>query len=147
MATKILPTFLPALQSWNLGWLHPKNSILLLRKCIPFHQSSKVLNPKKKGKTWSPGLVQHAQVFGARPPLKLNPMREGTETLATLFSQLYYHLEGEEIPIWDILELDIPLEFFFSGILPHTSKEVAKNHCPLTLPFRYKAVFPPPYHN
>jgi hypothetical protein len=46
-------------------------------------------------------------------------MLEGTKTLATLFSQLYCHLKGEEIPIGDILELDTPLEYFLNGILPH----------------------------
>jgi len=33
----ILPIFLPTLQSWNLGRLHRKNPMSLLRKCILFN--------------------------------------------------------------------------------------------------------------
>jgi hypothetical protein len=49
-------------------------------------------------------------------------MPKGTKTLATLFRQLYHRLEGEEIHVGDIPKLDTPLEYLFSGILPHASK-------------------------
>jgi hypothetical protein len=41
-------------------------------------------------------------------------MHEGIETPTTLTNQLHYWLEGEEIPIGDIPELDIPSDYFSS---------------------------------
>jgi len=35
----------------------------------------------------------------------------------------------------DILELDIPLDYFSNGIQLHYSREAVKNHCPLYISF------------
>ncbi len=51
-----------------------------------------------------------------KPPSKLNPMLEGTETPTTFSSQLHCWLEGKKILVGEILELDIPLDYFFGGI-------------------------------
>jgi hypothetical protein len=43
-------------------------------------------------------------------------MLEGTETPTTFSSQLHCWLEGKKILVGEILELDIPLDYFFGGI-------------------------------
>jgi hypothetical protein len=37
---------------------------------------------------------------------------------------LHQQLEGEEIPIGDILEMDIPLAMFFDGTIPRTPMHI-----------------------
>jgi len=39
---------------------------------------------------------------------------------------LHQQLEGEEIPIGDILEMDIPLEMFFDGTIPRTPLHICR---------------------
>jgi hypothetical protein len=58
-------------------------------------------------------------------------MPEGIKIVATFSSQLHCRLEGKDIPIGEILELDISLDFISSGILQRNSREVIKNRCPL----------------
>jgi hypothetical protein len=68
-------------------------------------------------------------------------MLEGTETPANVSNQLHQCLEGEVIPVGDILELDIPLNYFFTGTIAHNLGEVAKHCCPLIFHFQYKVDF------
>jgi hypothetical protein len=95
-----------------------------------------MFTPKKiNAQDVDPSLVQLAQIFGAKIPLELNPMPEGVETPTTLFGQLHYWLEGKYIPVGEIPELNIPLDYFFDGILQHNSRKVAKIRCPLDTSF------------
>jgi len=47
-------------------------------------------------------------------------MLGGTKTLTNLFSQLHRRLEGKAIIVGDFPKLNIPFEFFFSRIIPHS---------------------------
>jgi hypothetical protein len=68
-------------------------------------------------------------------------MLEGIETPANISSQLHRCLKGEAIPVGDILELDIPLKYFFDGTIAHNLREVAKHYHLLIFHFQYKVDF------
>jgi hypothetical protein len=72
-------------------------------------------------------------------------MLGGTKTLANISNQLHRCLEGEAIPVGDISELGIPLEYFFNGTIAHNSSEIAKNYRPHDTSFSIQGgLFPPP---
>jgi len=50
----------------------------------------------------------------------------GIETTPNLSHELHQQLEGEVIPIGDILEMDIPLEMFFDGTIPRTPLHICR---------------------
>jgi hypothetical protein len=62
-------------------------------------------------------------------------MLESIETPTTLISQLHRLLEGKDIPVREIPELDTPLDYFIGGILQHSSREVAENCHPFDTSF------------
>jgi len=78
----------------------------------------------------------------------LHPTSKGTKTLATIFHQLHHCLEGKEILMGDISELDTPLKYFFNGTLPHNLGKATEDHYPPNTSFSVQGEpFPPPYWN
>jgi hypothetical protein len=60
-------------------------------------------------------------------------------------ANLYQHLEGKAILVGDILELDIPFEYFFGGNITYSVGEAAKDCRLLDTSFSvWDGFFPPP---
>jgi hypothetical protein len=75
-------------------------------------------------------------------------MHVGIKTLVNISSQLHQHLEGKVVLIGKILNLDIPLEYFFGGNIAHSLGEVVEDHHPPNTSFLgWGELFLPPTGN